>query len=56
MFFKSFCCNVLSQVTPSVRFQRSLNRYFAYGEVILAPVHAIVKHPESLSFVEAASI
>jgi NADPH:quinone reductase-like Zn-dependent oxidoreductase len=34
----------------------SLNRYFTYGEVILAPVHAVVKHPESLSFVEAASI
>jgi NADPH:quinone reductase-like Zn-dependent oxidoreductase len=34
----------------------SLNRYFTYGEVILAPVHAVVKHPESLSCVEAASI
>jgi NADPH:quinone reductase-like Zn-dependent oxidoreductase len=34
----------------------SLNRYFTYGEVILAPVHAVVKHPESLSFVEAAPI
>jgi NADPH:quinone reductase-like Zn-dependent oxidoreductase len=34
----------------------SLNRYFTYGEVILAPVHAVVKHPGSLSFVEAASI
>jgi NADPH:quinone reductase-like Zn-dependent oxidoreductase len=34
----------------------SLNRYFTYGEVILAPVHAVVKHPETLSFVEAASI
>src|ERR1700676_2270327 len=34
----------------------SLNLYFTYGEVILAPVHAVVKHPESLSFVEAASI
>jgi NADPH:quinone reductase-like Zn-dependent oxidoreductase len=34
----------------------SLNRYFTYGEVILAPVHAVVKHPESLSFVEAASV
>jgi NADPH:quinone reductase-like Zn-dependent oxidoreductase len=34
----------------------SLNRYFTYGEVILAPLHAVVKHPESLSFVEAASI
>jgi NADPH:quinone reductase-like Zn-dependent oxidoreductase len=34
----------------------SLNQYFTYGEVILAPVNAVVKHPESLSFVEAASI
>jgi len=34
----------------------SLNQYSTYGEVILAPVHAVVKHPESLSFVEAASI
>jgi NADPH:quinone reductase-like Zn-dependent oxidoreductase len=34
----------------------SMNRYFTYGEVILAPAHAVVKHPETLSFVEAASI
>jgi NADPH:quinone reductase-like Zn-dependent oxidoreductase len=34
----------------------SLNKYFTYGEVILAPVHAVVKHPESLSFIEAASV
>jgi NADPH:quinone reductase-like Zn-dependent oxidoreductase len=34
----------------------SLNKYSAYGEVILAPDHAVVKHPESFSFVEAASI
>ena len=34
----------------------SLNQYFTYGEVILAPVHAVVKHPQSLSFVEAASV
>src|SRR6202790_367364 len=34
----------------------SLNKYFTYGEVILAPDHAVVKHPGSLSFVEAASI
>src|SRR5882757_7967395 len=34
----------------------SLNQYSTYGEVILAPVHAVVKHPESLSFVEGASI
>ena len=34
----------------------SLNRYSTYGEVILAPDHAVVKHPKSLSFVEAASV
>jgi NADPH:quinone reductase-like Zn-dependent oxidoreductase len=34
----------------------SMNQYFTYGEVILAPVHAVVKHPKSLSFVEAASV
>src|ERR1700720_2032522 len=34
----------------------SLNKYFSYGEVILAPDHAVVKHPASLSFVEAASV
>src|SRR5712672_4384943 len=34
----------------------SLNKYFSYGEVILAPDHAVVNHPESLSFVEAASV
>ena len=34
----------------------SLNKYFTYGEVILAPEHAVVKHPQSLSFVEAASV
>src|SRR4030081_2723678 len=34
----------------------SLNQYSTYGEVILAPDHAVVKHPESLSFVEAASV
>src|SRR5438445_8835108 len=33
----------------------SLNEYFTYVEVILAPIHAVLKHPESLSFVEAAS-
>jgi NADPH:quinone reductase-like Zn-dependent oxidoreductase len=34
----------------------SLNKYFTYGEVILAPDNAVVKHPESLSFVEAATV
>jgi NADPH:quinone reductase-like Zn-dependent oxidoreductase len=34
----------------------SMNTYVAYGEVILAPDHAVVKHPRSLSFIEAASV
>ena len=34
----------------------SMNQYFTYGEVILAPDYAVVKHPEWLSFVEAASV
>src|ERR1700728_173041 len=34
----------------------SQNDYFTYGEVVLVPDYAIVKHPKSLSFVEAASI
>jgi NADPH:quinone reductase-like Zn-dependent oxidoreductase len=34
----------------------SLNQYFTYGEVILVPGYAVVKHPKSLSFVEAASV
>src|SRR5882757_1997445 len=34
----------------------SLNKYFTYGELILAPDHAVVKHPKSLSFAEAASV
>src|SRR5258708_18649707 len=34
----------------------SMNQYFTYGEVILAPDYAVVKHPKSLSFIEAASI
>jgi NADPH:quinone reductase-like Zn-dependent oxidoreductase len=34
----------------------SMNDYFTYGEVILIPEHALVKHPDWLSFAEAASI
>ncbi len=34
----------------------SMNQYGMYGEVVLAPVHAVVKHPSSLSYGEAASI
>ena len=34
----------------------SMNQYFTYGEVILLPEYAVVKHPKSISFNEAASI
>jgi NADPH:quinone reductase-like Zn-dependent oxidoreductase len=34
----------------------SMNEYFTYGEVIVAPDYAVVKHPKTLSFAEAASI
>jgi NADPH:quinone reductase-like Zn-dependent oxidoreductase len=34
----------------------SMTQYTTYGEVIIAPDYAVVKHPKSLSFVEAASI
>ena len=34
----------------------SMNKYSIYGEVIVVPDDAVVKHPESLSFVEAASV
>jgi NADPH:quinone reductase-like Zn-dependent oxidoreductase len=34
----------------------SMNQYHTYGEVILVPAHAVVPHPKSLSFAEAASI
>jgi len=34
----------------------SMNQYFTYGEVILVPNYAVVKHPKSLSFIEAASV
>jgi NADPH:quinone reductase-like Zn-dependent oxidoreductase len=34
----------------------SMNQYFTYGEVITVPDYAVVKHPKSLSYVEAASV
>jgi NADPH:quinone reductase-like Zn-dependent oxidoreductase len=34
----------------------SMNNYGMYGEVVLAPIHAVVRHPPSLSHAEAASI
>jgi NADPH:quinone reductase-like Zn-dependent oxidoreductase len=34
----------------------SMNQYGTYGEVILVPDYAVVKHPAALSFTEAASV
>jgi NADPH:quinone reductase-like Zn-dependent oxidoreductase len=34
----------------------SMNEYAMYGELVVAPEHAVVKHPAALSFEEAASI
>ncbi|EFE08818.1 zinc-dependent alcohol dehydrogenase family protein [Citrobacter youngae] len=33
----------------------SFHEYGMYGEIVNAPVHAVVKHPENLSFAEAAA-
>jgi NADPH:quinone reductase-like Zn-dependent oxidoreductase len=42
--------------TVSVIPSFSMNDYSTYGEVILVPYTAVVKHPSSLSFTDAASI
>lgn len=34
----------------------SMNQYYTYGEIIVVPDHAVVRHPDSLSFAEAASV
>ncbi|ASL47777.1 Quinone oxidoreductase 1 [Burkholderia sp. AD24] len=34
----------------------SMNQYGTYGEVIVVPAYAVVKHPASLSYAEAASV
>jgi NADPH:quinone reductase-like Zn-dependent oxidoreductase len=34
----------------------SMNQYGMYGEVVLAPIHAVVRQPKRLTSVEAASI
>jgi NADPH:quinone reductase-like Zn-dependent oxidoreductase len=34
----------------------SMNQYGMYGELVLAPAYAVVRHPESLSVEQAASI
>ncbi len=34
----------------------SMNKYAMYGELVLAPTYCVVKHPNNLTFEEAASI
>jgi NADPH:quinone reductase-like Zn-dependent oxidoreductase len=34
----------------------SMNQYSTYGEVIIAPDYAVVKHPKTLSYSDAASV
>src|SRR5262249_13407265 len=34
----------------------SMNQYHTYGEVIIVPDYAVVRHPDTLSLTEAASI
>jgi NADPH:quinone reductase-like Zn-dependent oxidoreductase len=34
----------------------SMNQYYTYGEIVTVPEYAVVKHPPSLSFAEAASV
>jgi NADPH:quinone reductase-like Zn-dependent oxidoreductase len=33
-----------------------MNQYGMYGDIVLAPSYAVVRHPPSLSFEEAASV
>jgi len=48
---KDFAKGDLVSVIPSFMF----NEYGMYGEIVNAPVHAVVKHPENLSFEQAAA-
>jgi NADPH:quinone reductase-like Zn-dependent oxidoreductase len=34
----------------------SMNDYATYGEVVIVPAHAVIRHPKTLSFAEAASV
>jgi NADPH:quinone reductase-like Zn-dependent oxidoreductase len=49
---KGFAVGDSVSVIPSF----SMNDYFTYGEVIVVPDSAVVKHPASMSFTDAASI
>ena len=48
---ENFAKGDLVSVIPSFMF----NEYAMYGELVNAPVHAVVKHPDNLSFEEAAA-
>ncbi|RPH20215.1 alcohol dehydrogenase [Buttiauxella warmboldiae] len=48
---EGFARGDLVSVIPSFMF----NEYGMYGELVNAPVHAVVKHPDNLSFAEAAA-
>lgn len=48
---KEFTNGDLVSVIPSFMF----DQYGMYGELVNAPAHAVVKHPENLSFEEAAA-
>jgi hypothetical protein len=46
-----------AQMSGQIMFgARTMDKYGMYGEVVLAPIHALVKHPKGLSPVEAAAI
>jgi NADPH:quinone reductase-like Zn-dependent oxidoreductase len=49
---KGFAAGDTVSVIPSF----SMNDYFTYGEVIVVPGSAVVKHPPSMPFTDAASI
>ncbi|WP_368913566.1 zinc-dependent alcohol dehydrogenase family protein [Mixta calida] len=48
---ENFAKGDLVSVIPSFMF----NEYAMYGELVNSPVHAVVKHPDNLSFEEAAA-
>ncbi|NPT56966.1 zinc-dependent alcohol dehydrogenase family protein [Paraburkholderia elongata] len=49
---KGFAIGDEVNVIPSF----SMNDYATYGESIIVPIHAVVRHPKTLSYIEAASV
>ncbi len=47
-----FAVGDMVNVMPSF----SMNQYGTYGELVIVPLHAVLKQPKSLSFTEAASV